>query len=84
MTIPYSVTVACDQVKLVGAGAEIGINGLARCDRLAPAAIEAFHEIPEANALRHRQTQTGVVKCDSLLRGRNADGVAYVDLPAIR
>src|SRR5580700_290520 len=82
-TIPYSVAVACDHAKVVEAGAEIGVNRLAGCDRLAPAAIEAFHEIPEANAVRHRQAETGVMKCDSLLRGRNADRVAYIDLPGI-
>src|SRR5690349_2096819 len=55
--VPQPLAVAGDKPESIGAGSKVCVNGFSRCNRLAPATVETFEEIPKANPPGHRQAQ---------------------------
>ena len=71
--VPETVAVGRDHAKAIGPGRQIGIDGLALGDGLAPVAIEAVEAVAEPHALGHRQAQAGVAERDPAAAGRTGE-----------
>ncbi len=80
---PDAVTIGGDDAESVGAGTEIGIDGVAGGGGFAPIAIEAVEAIAVADAFRDGEAEAGESEGEAVTRRRNAHRAGEIDGSAI-
>ena len=82
--VPNTVRVARDHPEAIRARAEVGVNGLARRDRFAPAMIESVQHVSVSDAIGSRKAHPRITEGEPLAGRRNANRIPQVDRTAIR